>query len=143
MLDRSDAPRAGRVRGRAEAAAKILLVDFPGDDNTGILWDDAMAEEELAARYETLPCPALDPLTGACDMYEWRPVTCRTFGPPVNFGAEQMPPCCLCFTGCGDAEISGYAVSIDPGGLEEQLVCEIERIEGSAGQTVIALALLR
>src|SRR4051812_14579993 len=31
------------------------------------------------------PCPVLDPDTGMCDLYEWRPLTCRTFGPPLHF----------------------------------------------------------
>lgn len=30
------------------------------------------------------PCAALDPETGTCDLYAARPITCRTFGPPVR-----------------------------------------------------------
>jgi hypothetical protein len=38
-------------------------------------------------------CPALDPGSGACVLYDWRPLSCRTFGPPVRVAREDLPPC--------------------------------------------------
>jgi Fe-S-cluster containining protein len=59
------------------------------------------------------PCPALDPETGTCDLYEWRPITCRTFGPPLHFRDEALAICELCFDGASVDEIAACAVEID------------------------------
>src|SRR5512146_2180364 len=39
---------------------------------------------------DSAPCPVLDPDTRTCDLYAWRPITCRTFGPPVRFGQDSV-----------------------------------------------------
>src|SRR4051812_22240689 len=55
---------------------------------------------ERAKRYqadEDEPCPALDLDTKTCDLYAWRPITCRTFGPPLHFRGESLAVCELCF----------------------------------------------
>lgn len=65
------------------------------------------------------PCPALDPETGACDLYLWRPLTCRVFGPPVRWGSGAIGMCELCFEGVGDAEIAACAVEIPAAPPEE------------------------
>ena len=59
------------------------------------------------------PCPALDPETGACDLYEWRPITCRTFGPPLHFRGEALAICELCFDGATLEEIAACEVEMD------------------------------
>ncbi len=60
------------------------------------------------------PCPALDPETLQCDLYEWRPVTCRVFGPATR--SEEDPSaigaCELCYVGASDAEIEACAVTV-------------------------------
>src|SRR5258705_2175192 len=33
---------------------------------------------------EDEPCPALDPQGGTCDLYDARPLTCRTVGPAIR-----------------------------------------------------------
>jgi Fe-S-cluster containining protein len=38
-------------------------------------------------------CPALDPETGVCELYEARPLTCRTFGPAIRNGGEAAGVC--------------------------------------------------
>ena len=91
-LDRADPPRAERVRRRANREVALTAPGFPGDPATGIFNGEEEAEEAFATRWETLPCPALDPDTGRCDLYPWRPISCRTFGPPVQIGAELLPP---------------------------------------------------
>lgn len=84
-------------------------------------------------------CPVLDPETGGCDLYAARPVTCRTFGPPVRWGAEPLGICELNFQGATDAEIAACAVTLDVRELEAAL---IENLECEAGETSVACALL-
>lgn len=58
-------------------------------------------------------CPALDPSTGTCDLYAARPLTCRTFGPPVRCDSGAVAICELCFVGASDEEIAAAAVELD------------------------------
>ena len=81
----AEAPeRAAAVRARAREAVSRLSKDFPGDAASGILGNS----EECVERFENFgndePCPALDPQSGLCELYESRPMTCRVFGPPVR-----------------------------------------------------------
>ncbi len=112
-LDGSDPERAARVRQRARAFAD-------GDDE---------------------PCPALDPATGLCDLYAARPLTCRTFGPPVRCGSDAVGVCELCFADATDAEIAACEVEIDPQAMEAALVAELEPAGGERGMTTVASAL--
>jgi Fe-S-cluster containining protein len=81
------------------------------------------------------PCPALDPEAGACDLYAWRPIVCRTFGPPVRFGAESLAICELCFQGATPEEVAACEVEVDPGNLEAELLA------GDYSGTTVAQAL--
>ena len=91
------------------------------------------------AENEEDPCPVLDPETGGCDLYAARPVTCRTFGPPMRWGAEPLGICELNFHGATDEEIAACEVALDVRQLEAGLLDSLER---SAGETSVALALL-
>ena len=51
--------------------------DFPGDLKTGLLGESDKERERFEEYANHVPCPALDPGTGRCDVYEWRPMTCR------------------------------------------------------------------
>ena len=61
-------------------------------------------------------CPALDPESGTCDLYEARPITCRMFGPAVRSGGAVVGVCELCYVGASDEEIAACAVEVE---LEE------------------------
>ena len=74
--------------------------------------------ERPLEEFPLLPCPALDPTLGTCDLYAHRPITCRTFGPPVLIGGDPLPPCKTCFSAAGDEEIEAARVEIDPDGME-------------------------
>ena len=67
---------------------------------------------------EEEPCPVLDPETGACDLYDARPLTCRVFGPAVR-SEGGVGACELCYVGAGDEEIAGCAVELDAGVLDD------------------------
>jgi 8-oxo-dGTP pyrophosphatase MutT (NUDIX family)/Fe-S-cluster containining protein len=81
---------------------------------------------------EDAPCPVLDPDTGACDLYDARPLTCRTFGPPVRFEDGSLAVCELCFDGATEDQVAACEVEID-----DALRAELE----AEGDTTIALAL--
>jgi Fe-S-cluster containining protein len=100
-----------------------------------------LAENEFPDSMDHEPCPALDPETGACDLYAARPITCRTFGPPVRAGEESVGVCELCFQGASDAEIAACEVKSDPDGVELGLLEELEQLTGTLGETIVAFAL--
>ncbi len=108
-LSARDPERAARLRLRALAYVSRLERDYPGDTVARVLGEDEAAEQEA--------CPALDPETGACDLYAARPLTCRTFGPPIRLGDSALGICELCFQGASDEEIAACEVAIDPAAL--------------------------
>jgi Fe-S-cluster containining protein len=140
-LDVRDPARAGQVRERARQYVARTSRDFPGDPYTGILAEGDEAEAWFADFAEDEPCPVLDPETGACDLYAARPITCRTFGPPVRAGAQAVGVCELCFHGATDTEIAACEVESDPDGAESTLLSELEEAMGVHGQTIVAFCL--
>lgn len=137
-----DAERANRVRERARQSVARLAPDFPGDPVTGVLAEGEEAEERFAGFADDEPCPALDPDSGACDLYAARPITCRTFGPPLSCGSDAVGVCELCFVGASDEEIAACEVEADVEALETALASELEESTGARGQTIIAFGLL-
>ena len=138
-LEVTDPARAAQIRERARASIARLAPDFPGDPATGILEEGDAA----AARFETFandePCPVLDPATGACDLYAARPMTCRIFGPPVQ-SEDGLGVCELCYHGATDEQIAACEMKIDPEGVEDVLLEDLERTTGRRGRTIVAFA---
>jgi Fe-S-cluster containining protein len=120
--------RAARVQERAREAVRIMGSEAlaPGED----FW----------TRFQDLPCPALDPATGACDLYDSRPLTCRTYGPPVRIADADLPPCHLCLKGATPAEIESARATIDPDAIEEMILSALDE---ALGDTLVALALVQ
>jgi Fe-S-cluster containining protein len=141
-LTSSDPERAARIRERAQQAVKQLSPTFPGDVETGILGENEDAEAAFAEFADEEPCPALDPATGACDLYNARPMTCRTFGPPVRSGPEEaLAVCELCYHGATDQQIADCEMAPDPDNLEEKLIAQTEKRTGKRGNTIVAFCL--
>jgi Fe-S-cluster containining protein len=140
-LDARDPQRGALVRERARQSVGRIWSSFPGDRATGILGENEEAEEQFAGFADDEPCPALDPETGACDLYAARPITCRTFGPPVRCGADAVGVCELCFIGASDHEIAACEVEADVEDLESALLKELEQTTGARGRTIVAFAL--
>lgn len=137
-----DPRRAARVRQRAQQAVRKLSSTFPGDRKTGTLDEGEDAEAAFADFANDEPCPALDPATGACDLYAVRPMTCRTFGPPVRSGEEGgLAVCELCYHGASDRQIAECEMVADPDNLEEELIAEVEKKTGKRGNTIVAFCL--
>jgi len=124
-----DPERASRVRERSRQAASRISDAFPHGGIATILAGD-FADDE--------PCPVLDLETNTCDLYASRPITCRTFGPPVRCGTESVGICELCFEGASDEQIAACEVEVDPDGLESKLNRELHAGEPD---TLIAFAL--
>lgn len=128
-------------RGRAWLAA--FSASFPGDRATGLLGTGDEERERFEDFANDAPCPALDPATGRCDVYAWRPMTCRVFGPPVRMaadtsGSEGLAHCELCFAGATVEEVAACEMPV-PHELEAKLLEEFN----SEYETVVAFALLR
>ena len=136
-LRTQDRVRAARVQERATAYIQLIAPDYPGNAQTGALDD----EDALPEFMDDVPCPALDPATGTCDLYEARPITCRTFGPVTRLAADSYAACELCYEGATDEQMAACAVGIDPDGIEAAILKSIEGT-GLPSRTVVAYALM-
>jgi Fe-S-cluster containining protein len=139
-LDKADPQKAQRIRQRARVSVWRLSADFPGNAKTGILDEGPEAEERFAEFANDEPCPVLDPETGLCDLYSARPLTCRTFGPPVQ-SEDGLGVCELCFHGASDEQIAACEMVVDPDDLESKLLQKLEKTNAVHGRTIVAFCL--
>jgi len=143
-LDTQDPERTGRIRRRALDAIARLSEDYPGDPVTGVLDEDDT--DEAAKRWDDFgnaePCPVLDPASGTCELYEFRPVICRTFGPALKSDGD-LGHCELCFVGATEEQVIAAEMHPDPENLEAELLEELRKTTGACGETIIAFALVR
>jgi Fe-S-cluster containining protein len=113
ILETTDPERAARIHERVADSLARLDPWFPGDRTTGVLSEEyessQLFTEELG---DNEPCPVLNPATGACDLYEHRPILCRTFGPPMRTEENNLATCELCFIHATTEEIA--ACELDP-----------------------------
>jgi Fe-S-cluster containining protein len=141
LLTASDHARANRLRSRVAASLTRLAPSFPGDPATGILTEDDEATEAFEDFANDEPCPVLDPATGTCDLYQHRPILCRTFGPPARTEDGNLAHCELCYTVATTEEIAGC--ELDPN-IPETVAAGDEAfstIHNLAGETLIVYAL--
>ncbi len=139
-LEMSAPERAEGVRRRARDSVARLSGDFPGDPVSGILDEGDDAAQHFSDFANDEPCPALDPETGNCELYESRPMTCRVFGPPVR-SEDGLGVCELCYHGASDEEIEACEMRPDPDDLESALLKTVEASTGTRGNTIIAFCL--
>lgn len=118
------------IRSRARNAWHTMSMDFPGDSRTGILTDREDWRAWFFEKSSGIPCPVLDPDTGGCLLYQWRPVACRLYGPLIQIGNQTSDPCPLCFQGASAVEVAASQVTV-----------ELPPAPESEGDTVIAFAL--
>ena len=141
QLDRDDPARAVLVRQRARGSISRIGTGFPGDKRTGILDESDQAQAAFEEFANDEPCPALDPATGLCELYEWRPITCRVFGPPVRVEGG-FSVCELCFQGVSAEQVAACEMSADSEGIEDGLIEQAEVVAGVRGSTIVAFAVL-
>ena len=137
-LDLEAPEKAAAVRRRAADSVRRLTPGFPGNPATGQL--------EFDPRYDDFandePCPALDPATGACDLYDARPITCRVFGPPIR-SESGIGVCELNFDSATEEEILAAELDTTWSSLETALDAELQAQSGITGSTTIAWALAK
>jgi Fe-S-cluster containining protein len=138
-LEKKDPQRAGRIRERARDSIQRLSAEFPGNAETGVLDEGPEADERFAEFANDEVCPVLDPETGLCDLYESRPMTCRTFGPPVR-AEGGLGVCELCFHGTSDEQIAACEMVADADDLESKLLAKLEKTRGPRGRTMVAFS---
>lgn len=139
-LEKRAPENAARVRARTQDAVARLSPAFPGDPISGILDEGEAATERFSTFANDEPCPALDPETGDCDLYESRPMTCRVFGPPVR-SEDGLGACELCYQGASDEQIAACEMKPDPDDLESALLQKLEDSTGIYGDTIVAFCL--
>jgi Fe-S-cluster containining protein len=142
-LRREDPALAAEIERRAKVWIAEQGAEFPGEVATGILGTTEAEQERFEEFANDAVCPALDPATGRCDVYAWRPMTCRVFGPPVRVESgvgdgDALGHCELCFHGASEAEVEACEMLV-PHALESELIEETV----SQADTVVAYALLR
>jgi Fe-S-cluster containining protein len=132
---------AAAIELRARAWLAEYGPGFPGDPVTGVLGASAAHQARFENFANDAPCPSLDPATGRCDVYSWRPMTCRVFGPPIRAagadGAEGLGHCDLCFIGATASQVAACEMPL-PHALEAELLDEL----GPQAETVVAFALI-
>lgn len=137
-LEQTDAQRAARVKQRAQDSWQRLAPDFPGDLQGGILMQGADDAFEAFGNEEV--CPALDPESGTCDIYEERPHLCRVFGPPLPV-SDGFSVCDLCFTHASPEEVAAAALAADPADTAETLETAACAAGAADGETILAFVL--
>ena len=143
-LLRADQPElAATVERRAAAWIEEHGPSFPGDLATGHLGETEEDRERFEGFANAAACPALDLATGRCDVYAWRPMTCRVFGPPVRMdagedGVAALGHCELCFVGADQGVVEACEMAV-PHQLEAEILEEVR----DDRETVVAFALLR
>jgi Fe-S-cluster containining protein len=141
LLTHSDPERSQRIQQRVANSLTRLHPWFPGDTVTGILNED----DEAAILFEEFandePCPVLDLAAGTCDLYEHRPILCRTFGPPMRTEEGNLATCELCYLEATTEEIA--ACELDPAipALEAASNAAFNAIHHLRGETLVAYAL--
>jgi Fe-S-cluster containining protein len=147
ILTQSDPSRAQRIHARVAESLTRLDPWFPGGRDPGdpatfgILHEDheaAILFEEFA---NDEPCPVLDLATGTCDLYEHRPILCRTFGPPMRTEEGNLATCELCYIHASTEEIAACELDSNIPALEQASNEAFNAAHGLQGETLIACAL--
>jgi Fe-S-cluster containining protein len=140
-LRAAEPAKAEAIQQRATAWIAEFGAEFPGDRVTGRLGESDEERERFEEFATDGACPALDPETGLCGVYEWRPMTCRVFGPPVKMageeGAEGLGHCELCFNGATPEQVAACEMPV-PHEFEAKLLAELN----DEGETVVAWAVV-
>jgi Fe-S-cluster containining protein len=149
--------QAASIAERANRYLAEFSPSFPGNQQTGILGTSDEDQEAFEDFANQAPCPALNPESGLCEMYDARPMTCRVFGPPVRMNStpeaeagsepaedEGLAVCELCFTEASPEEIADAEMTV-PYAEEQCLLDQLQQIQpverDTIGDTIIAYCL--
>jgi Fe-S-cluster containining protein len=87
------APEREAITSRAVRQIATIEAAYPQLTTNPALdcWTDSEIDK-LVARFADIPCPALQE-DGSCEVYQFRPVTCRTMGIPVETDGMTAGAC--------------------------------------------------
>ena len=131
--------RSVAVQRRAAAAVAEKASWFPSDGVS--IFVNEVDESRFCAVFASAPCPALDPDTGGCTLYAWRPTVCRTYGPPIRMSGKDWPPCPLCFKAATPEEVEMARGQLDVDAIEQTMMETAEHHTGRRGMTTVAFAI--
>lgn len=131
-----DSSAGQALDGRIHASQQRLAHSFPGSVQTGVLHADLEAEAAFEEFADDETCPVLDPLSGTCTLYTHRPLTCRTFGPPVRTEDGSLGVCELCFQGAPEQEIVAAEMYLP----NLEMDADLSAKTGRSGETIVAFA---
>lgn len=135
------AATATAVQARAAEAVAAMLPRYPGDLQSGTLHPHRASELFSHPALKGIPCPALDLESGACTVYEFRPIACRTYGPAITLEGRHMPHCRLNYRGYTPEQVEACRVPVDPGPAGPAAAAEFEALGQPIEQTSVAFAL--
>jgi Fe-S-cluster containining protein len=118
------------IQQNAQDQVAAIEARFPRLSSSPMLddWPDHLTEQ-LAEEFQDLPCPALSS-DGRCQVYAFRPLTCRSMGiPPDQDG---------CVEGACDIQTAVPIIRLSPPFREEE-----DRLAGEESQQLTALRLTR
>jgi len=146
ILEQTDPAKAGRISARVAESLTRLTPLFPGDSTTGVLTEDyedsfLFTDASEGSLGDNEPCPVLDPATGTCDLYEHRPIVCRTFGPPMRTADGNLATCELCYIHASTQEIEASELDPNIPTLEQQSNEAFNASHNTHGETIVAYAL--
>ncbi len=136
LLQQQHASGALTLAARVAESKARLDSTFPGNTRTGVLDEGDTAEALFEAFGDEEVCPVLDPAAGTCSLYAHRPMTCRTFGPPVRTDEGALGTCELCFQGADEQEVARAEMVLPSAELE----AELNHAIGLHGETVVPFA---
>ena len=140
------APESSVENTTAASLESLLGALYEKDEKIATLIQNSAEEDDEAwDTFADLPeanqaCPVLDPVTGRCELYSGRPLTCRVFGPPVQ-NEDGIGMCELCYVGASEQQILTGEMPLAHLALEAALDREMAEA-GHTGETIIAWALL-
>ena len=145
-LEQTAPDRFRRIRQRTAESLTRLTPLFPGDSTTGVLTEDyedsfLFTDASEGSLGDNEPCPVLDPATGTCDLYEHRPIVCRTFGPPMRTADGNLATCELCYIHASTQEIEASELDPNIPALEQQSNEAFNASHNTHGETIVAYAL--
>ncbi|MBL8209356.1 MAG: YkgJ family cysteine cluster protein [Bryobacterales bacterium] len=132
---------AATIQNRAAEAIAAMLPQYPGHPQSGILYRDRADELFSHPALKGIPCPALDLESGACTLYEFRPIACRTYGPAITLEGRPMPHCQLNYRTYTAEQVEACRVAVDAGLAGPAAAAEFEACGHAIEQTTIAFAL--
>jgi len=140
-LEKEYPEKSQRIHTRVAQSLTRLDPWFPGDLTTGILAEDYEQNILFEEFANDEPCPVLDPVTGTCDLYESRPILCRTFGPPMRTDEGNLATCELCYIHATTEEIAACELDRTIPALEATSNAAFNAAHHLHGETLIAYAL--